>query len=66
MDAKKIPWDDSKYDWDTVFAGSKHTGDEEDQPGFGFSIKWNKPRQWWKPFVLIQVWHWHVSIGWLL
>jgi hypothetical protein len=38
---------------------------EKSQPGFGLSIFWNEPRKPWKPFIVMDIWHWHIQIGWL-
>ena len=35
------------------------------QPSFGLCIGWNEPKKLWKPFVVVDFWHWKVSIGWL-
>ncbi len=35
-------------------------------PGFSLELGWIRPRQWWRPYITIQVWTWLFSVGWLL
>lgn len=35
------------------------------QPGFGIEISWNQPKFWWKLYLVVNVWHWRIQIGWL-
>ncbi len=37
----------------------------EEQPGFGLEIRWNNPRRWWEPFLVISLWRRKIQIGWL-
>lgn len=36
----------------------------EEQPGFGFHLKWNKPGTDHRPFLVVEVWQRTFNIGW--
>ena len=38
----------------------------ERQPSIGIEICWNIPRVWWKPFMVVHLWHIHYQIGWFI
>jgi len=48
-------------------AGQCCQGDEGPvhQPGFSIGIFWNRPKEWWKPFVMVNIWNRAFQIGWL-
>ena len=38
---------------------------DREQPGFEMSIKWNVPRRWWQPYIVLRMWTLRLSVGWL-
>ena len=67
MNITKTTWPNNGIDGHSTDAlGTCGYDSEMYQPGFGIGIGWNVPRQWWKPFIRVEVWHYTIQFGWLL
>jgi len=61
MKLEKTEWTDNIGE-PALYAGVN--GSLYDPPNFGFSLGWvSSP---WKPYLTVNLYHWRLSIGWLL
>ena len=66
MNTYKSEWEPSNIKgFDNKFSVKPEIETISQQPTFGIAISWNEPFKPWKPFFIIDFWHWHLNIGWL-
>ena len=55
-------WDSEKLLTTSWWQGR---GEDQRYPGFCLEVGWNIPREWWRPWILVQFWRWTLQAGWL-